>query len=99
VPDDQVKEEHIVGTQYAWKRKGMHVNFSSEKLKERDHSQYLDTDKKADITVDLSQCSSTWGTQKHLTSIKTKHRNCLSLEPALIHALGNIRPRSEVLVC
>jgi hypothetical protein len=37
------------------------------------------------------------GTRKHLTSIKTKHRNRLNLEPALILALTKIRPRIEVL--
>jgi hypothetical protein len=34
-----------------------------------------------------------------LTSIKTKHRNRLNPEPALILALTMIRPRIEVLVC
>jgi hypothetical protein len=37
--------------------------------------------------------------RKQLTSIKTKHRNRMNLEPALILALTKIRPRSEVLAC
>jgi hypothetical protein len=43
--------------------------------------------------------SSTRGTRRHFTSIKTKHRNRLNLEPALILALRNIRPRIELLPC
>jgi hypothetical protein len=48
---------------------------------------------------------STWGmltprgTRKHVTSIKTKNRNRLNLEPVLILALTKIRPRIEVLAC
>jgi hypothetical protein len=34
-----------------------------------------------------------------LTSIKTKHRNRLNPEPALILALTKIHPRIEVLAC
>jgi hypothetical protein len=51
----------------------------------------------------LHQWSSTWstrtpwGTRKHLTSIKTKHKNRLNLEPALILALTKIRPQIEML--
>jgi hypothetical protein len=37
--------------------------------------------------------------RKHLTYIKTKHRNRLNLEPALILTLMKIRPRIEVLAC
>jgi hypothetical protein len=37
------------------------------------------------------------GTLKLLTSIKTKHRNSLNLEPVLILALTKIHPRIEVL--
>jgi hypothetical protein len=49
----------------------------------------------------LLQSSSSWGTRTHLTltSIKTKHRNRLNLEPALIFAPTKIRPRIEVLAC
>jgi hypothetical protein len=39
------------------------------------------------------------GKQKHLTSIKTKYRNRLNLQPALILALTKIRSRIEVLAC
>jgi hypothetical protein len=39
------------------------------------------------------------GMQKLLLSIKTKHRNRLNLEPALILALTKICPRIEVLAC
>jgi hypothetical protein len=48
---------------------------------------------------------STWGTRTsyitrtHLASIKTKQRNRLNLEPALVLALTKIRPRTEVLAC
>jgi hypothetical protein len=45
--------------------------------------------------VKLSLCL-TW---KHLTTIKTKHRNRLNLQPALILALVKIRLRMEVLAC
>jgi hypothetical protein len=38
-------------------------------------------------------------TRKRLTSIKTKHRNRLNFEPALMLALTKIRPRIEVRVC
>jgi hypothetical protein len=37
--------------------------------------------------------------RKHLTSIKTKHRNRVDLEPTLILALTMIRLRIEVLAC
>jgi hypothetical protein len=47
----------------------------------------------------LQQWSSTWSTRRHLTSIKTKHRNRFNLEPALILTFTKIRPRIEVLVC
>jgi hypothetical protein len=47
----------------------------------------------------LHHWSSTWGTRKHLTSNKTKHRDRLNLEPALILALRKIRPRIEALTC
>jgi hypothetical protein len=43
--------------------------------------------------------ASTLGKRKQLTSIKTKHRNRLNLEPALTLALTKIRPRIEVLTC
>jgi hypothetical protein len=43
--------------------------------------------------------SSSCDTRRHLTSIRTKHRNRLNLEPALILALTKIRPRIEVLAC
>jgi hypothetical protein len=36
-------------------------------------------------------------TRKHLTSIKTKHKKRLNLEPTLILALTKIRSRTEVL--
>jgi hypothetical protein len=36
---------------------------------------------------------------KHLTTIETKHRNNLNLEPALILTPAKIRPRIEVLAC
>jgi hypothetical protein len=39
------------------------------------------------------------GKRKYLTSIDTKHRNRLNLEPALILALTKIRPPIEVLAC
>jgi hypothetical protein len=39
------------------------------------------------------------GMRKHLTSIKTKHRNRLNPEPSLILAFTKIRPRIEVLAC
>jgi hypothetical protein len=38
-------------------------------------------------------------TTKYLTSIKTKHRNPLTLGPALILTLMKILPRIEVLAC
>jgi hypothetical protein len=44
------------------------------------------------VTRTLKQWYSTWGTLKHLTSIGTKHRNHLNLEPALILTLTKIRP-------
>jgi hypothetical protein len=60
----------------------------------------------------LDQRSSTWDTRnpveredivrarrKHLTSVKTKRRNILNLEPALILAVTKIRPRIGVLAC
>jgi hypothetical protein len=53
----------------------------------------------------LTQWSPTWGTRtsrgtsRYLISIKTKHRNRLNLEPALILALTKIRTRTEVLAC
>jgi hypothetical protein len=47
----------------------------------------------------LEQWSATWGTRRHLTSITTKHRNRLNIEPALILTLTKIRPRTEVLAC
>jgi hypothetical protein len=40
-----------------------------------------------------------WGRRKYLTSIKTKHRNHVSLEPVLILALCKIRLRIDVLTC
>jgi hypothetical protein len=49
--------------------------------------------------VGTDQWSATWCTRSHLTPIKTKHRNRLNLEPALILALTKIRPRIEVLAC
>jgi hypothetical protein len=55
--------------------------------------------------ISLDQWSSTCGTcipggkRTHITSIRSKHRNRLNLEPALIHALTKIRPRIEVLAC
>jgi hypothetical protein len=39
----------------------------------------------------------TWGTRRHVTSIKTKHRKPLNREPSLVLALTKIRPRIEVL--
>jgi hypothetical protein len=36
---------------------------------------------------------------RDLTSLKTKHRNRLNLDPALILALTKIRPPIEVLAC
>jgi hypothetical protein len=51
------------------------------------------------IPCSLRQWSAAWGTRRHLTSIKTKHRNCSKLEPALILALTNICSRTEVLAC
>jgi hypothetical protein len=36
------------------------------------------------LRYDIENWSSTWGTRRHFTSIKTKHRNRLNLEPALI---------------
>jgi hypothetical protein len=36
-------------------------------------------------------------TRKHLTLMKTKHRNRLNPEPALVLALTKIRPRIGVL--
>jgi hypothetical protein len=39
------------------------------------------------------------GTRKHLTSIKMKHSNRLNLEPSLILALTEIRPRIGVMAC
>jgi hypothetical protein len=47
----------------------------------------------------LDQWYSTWGTRNHLALVKTKHRNLLNLEPALILALTKIRPRIEGLAC
>jgi hypothetical protein len=38
-------------------------------------------------------------TQKHLTSIMTKHRNRFDFEPALFLTLTKISPRIEVLTC
>jgi hypothetical protein len=43
------------------------------------------------------QWNPTWGSRKHLISTKSKHRNRLNLEPALILALTKIRPPIEVL--
>jgi hypothetical protein len=40
----------------------------------------------------VQQWSFTWGMQKHLTPIKTKHRNRLNLGPPLFHALTKIYP-------
>jgi hypothetical protein len=37
-----------------------------------------------------------WSTRKH---IKTKHRNRLNLEPAMILALKKIGPRTDMLAC
>jgi hypothetical protein len=51
------------------------------------------------------QWSATWGmstpggTRKHFTSIKTKHKNRLDLQPAMVLALRKIRPRIEVQTC
>jgi hypothetical protein len=39
----------------------------------------------------LDQWSSTWGKRRHLTSMKTKHRNRLNFGPDLILALTKIR--------
>jgi hypothetical protein len=40
---------------------------------------------KEDSNCNRKECfkawSSTWGTRKHLTSVKSKHRNCLSFDP------------------
>jgi hypothetical protein len=43
------------------------------------------------VVYPLNQWSSTWGTRRHLTSIKTEHRNRLNFEPDLILALTKIR--------
>jgi hypothetical protein len=45
------------------------------------------------------QRSATWGTRRHLTSMKTKHRNRLNLESALMLTLTKIRPWIEALAC
>jgi hypothetical protein len=51
------------------------------------------------------QRSSNWGTRtigskrKHVTPIKTKHRNRLHLGPDVTLALAKIRPRTEALAC
>jgi hypothetical protein len=51
------------------------------------------------LLTTLEQWSSTWGTRKHLTSIKMKHSNCLNHEQTLILTLAKIHPQIEVLAC